>query len=54
MHVDAAEHKVPYSGRVWRVENLVNLANCLWFAKVKSFKLLLITISNLLHNLFIY
>ena len=27
--VDAAECKLPYSGRVRRVENLVNLVNCM-------------------------
>ena len=41
-----------YSRKVWRVESLANLANCLWFAKLKPSKLVL-TINNLLADLLI-
>ena len=43
---------VPYSGKVWREENLANLANCSWFAKLKPSKLVL-TINYLLVDLLI-
>ena len=43
---------IPYSGKVWWVESLVNLANCLQFAKPKSSKVT-VTINNPLADLFI-
>ena len=42
-----------YSGKVWRVESLVNLASCLQFAKLKPSKLV-VTINNPLAELFIH
>ena len=44
-----SSHQVPYSGKVWQWESLVNLANCPWFTKLKPSKLVL-TINNLLAN----
>ena len=40
---------IPYSGKVWQVESLANLANHLQFAKLK----LVVTTNNLLNDLFI-
>ena len=33
-------HDIPYSGKVWQVESLVNLANHLQFANLKPFKVI--------------
>ena len=43
-------HDIPYSGKVWQVESLVNLANRLQFANLKPFKVV-ITINNPLDDL---
>ena len=43
---------IPYSGKVWLVESLANLANHLQFTKLKPSKLVA-TISNRLADLFI-
>ena len=45
-------NKIPYSGKVWRGESLVNLANRLRFAKLKPSKLV-VTIDNPLADVFI-
>ena len=44
---------VPYSGKVWWVESLANLVNCLQFAKLKPSKVV-VTINNPLADLFIH
>ena len=44
---------IPYSVKIWWEENLVNLMNCPWFAKLKPSKLVL-TIDSLLADLFIH
>ena len=49
---DSSLVDVPYSGKVWWGESLVNLANCLRFAKLKPSKLI-VTIDNPLADLFI-
>ena len=41
-----------YSGKVWRGESLANLANRLWFAKLKP-SILVLTIDNLLADFLI-
>ena len=43
---------IPYSGKVWLVESLANLANRLQFAKLKPSKLV-VTIDNPLADLLI-
>ena len=43
---------IPYSGKVWRVESLANLVNCLQFAKLKPSKVV-VTINKPLADLFI-
>ena len=45
-------YKIPYSGKVWQVESLENLANRLRFPKLKPSKVV-VTINNPLANLFI-
>ena len=42
--------QIPYSGKVWRVESLANLANRLQFAKLKPSKVV-VTINNPLADL---
>ena len=41
-----------YSRKVWQGKGLANLMNCLWFTKLKPYKLVL-TINNLLADLLI-
>ena len=48
----ATFHTILYSGKVWQVESLVNLANRLRFAKLKPSKVV-VTINNPLADLFI-
>ena len=45
--------KIPYGGKVWWVESLVNLANRLWFPKLKPSKVV-VTINNPLNDPFIH
>ena len=43
---------IPYSGKVWQVESLVNLTNCLQFTKLKPSKPI-VTINNPMADAFI-
>ena len=43
---------IPYSGKVWQVKSLMNLVNCLKFAKLKPSKVV-VTINNPSADLFI-
>ena len=45
-------NNVLYSGKVWQVKGLENLTNCLQFAKLKAFKVI-VTINNPLADLLI-
>ena len=45
------QSEVLYSGKVWQVESLANLANCLRFAKLKPSKVV-VTINNFMADLF--